>query len=692
MAVLEKMRGWGIVLSILVAVPLLMFVIDPSQVMQTIQSTSSKYDVGKIGGQKVTYTDFQNDVDRFTKIGEVLGGGATGEQQQRQAREAAWQELLDRNLFVKNAREAGINVGKDEMHDLINGDMVSPIVAGLFSDETGNFSNDVFLGFLEQVEMDETGRLGMVWNYLQNSVNTAQYYQKYNALFTASAYQNSLELNNMIAENNNTANVEFVMVPLSFMQQDSTVVVSNAEIKKFYNDNKDRMFKQDASRAVDYVVFEVTPSDEDIAQQNEDFAALWDEFSTTDNLRSFLQLNSDKSYSGRWYKAGELNSVNGEVEEFVAANSTGTSPVFMSDDVLYAARIVAQAQVPDSVQVRHIMLRADQKALADSILSVVKPGNFTELAEKHSLDQNNRFEGELGNLGWMTQNNLLPGFEAAFTAKKGVPFIATTDYGIHVVEVVKTTAPVAKKQVAIFQKEIVPSSATHNTTYNKASRFAAIAGGKLENFAAAQDSTKMYAHSLTISEATDSYGAISHAKEITRWAFDNKAGKVSNVITVDNKYFFVVAVKEASKEGYKPLQKVAADIKSRLYAEKYAAKRASEIADEIAGLTSMEAIAEKLETTVSTQNDVAFSAMSSRSLDPKFLGAIASAKDGEISGPVAGSYGVYVFRVTERNTGAYYTEGDARSYQRQLMSYTSQMILPIMMEEDGVKDNRARFY
>ena len=84
--------------------------------------------------------------------------------------------------------------------------------------------------------------------------------------------------------------------------------------------------------------------------------------------------------------------------------------------------------------------------------------------------------------------------------------------------------------------------------------------------------------------------------------------------------------------------------------------------------------------------------MASRSLDPKFLGAIASAKDGEICGPVAGSYGVYVFRVTERNTGAYYTEDDARSYQRQLMSYTSQMILPIMMEEADVKDNRARFY
>jgi peptidyl-prolyl cis-trans isomerase D len=692
MAVLEKMRGWGIVLSILVAVPLLMFVIDPSQVAQTIQQTSSKYDVGKIDGQKVTYTEFQNEVERFSRIGEMLSGSSASEQAQRQAREAAWQNLLDRNLFVKNAQAAGINVGKDEMHDLINGENVSPIIASLFSDANGNFSNDAFLSFLEQVEMDETGRMPMLWDYLQTSVNTSKYYEKYNALFSASMYQNALELNRMIEDNNNTANVEFVMVPLSFVQ-DSTIVVSDNEIKAFYNANKKRMFKQQASRSIEYVVFEVTPSQEDIEEQNARFASQWEEFSTTDNLRSFLQQNSDRSYSEHWYKSGELNSVSREIEAFVADAPVGsTSPVVMNGDTFLAARVIAQAQVPDSVQVRHIMLRADQMSLADSLLSVVKPANFASLVEEFSLDQSNQFGGELGNLGWMTQNSLLPGFEPAFTAKTGKPFIATTEYGIHVVEVVKATAPVAKKQVAIFEKETIPSSATHNATYNQASRLAAIAGGKLANYSAAVDSMGVYSHPLTISEATENYGSIGHAKEITRWAFDNKAGKVSNVITVDNKYFFVVAIKEAEKEGFAPIQKVAGDIRDRLYAEKYAAKRAAEVAAEIEGLDSMEAIAEKLETSVSTQNDVAFSSMNSRSLDPKFLGAIAGAKDGVISGPVAGNYGVYVFKVTERNTGAYYTEDDARSYQRQLSAYTTQMILPVMMDEADVKDNRARFY
>ena len=42
MAVLQKLRGWGIVLSLLVALPLLLFIIDPSQIMQTVQSVSSR--------------------------------------------------------------------------------------------------------------------------------------------------------------------------------------------------------------------------------------------------------------------------------------------------------------------------------------------------------------------------------------------------------------------------------------------------------------------------------------------------------------------------------------------------------------------------------------------------------------------------------------------------------------------------
>ena len=694
MAVLQKLRGWGIVLSLLVALPLLLFIIDPSQIMQTVQSVSSRNNVGKIGNKPVSYMDFQQDVDRFQNIAEIMtGNSASGEEAQKQARDAAWQDNIDRYLFVPAAEAAGIQVGKEEMLDLTAGESVSPIMANnpYFVDETGAFSADRLRDFIDAVNSGNADpRFSAYWEYLQNAIKTGQFYTKYNALFTASNYENPLMLEKAIEGNNNTADVEFVMVPLGYAV-DSTVVVSDKEIRDYYNAHKD-FFKQQASRDIEYAVFEVVPSEQDIAAEGENFTKLYDEFAAAENVRAFLQRNSDRQWSDTYYKTGELNSVNRDIEAFVSANNAGTSPIIQSGETFYAARIVETAQVPDSVYVRHIMLRgADAQHLADSLLGVVNKGNFSTLAALYSDDKGSNDGGELGNIGWLTQNYMIPGFESVITAKVGVPYQIKTQYGTHIVEVTKTTKPILKKKVAIFEKEALASKETFNTYYNKANRLATLSAGKIENYHAAIDSVGAYSHPQTISEATDTYGSIDHAKEVTRWAFDNKPGKVSNIITVDNNCFFVVAVKDAHQEGIAELKEVSEGIRNNLYSEKYAAKRAADIAGEIAGMTDLQAIAEKYGTTVSTQDNVAFAAMS-RSLDPKFVGAIAAAPEGELCGPVAGTIGVYVFKVTGRETGSYYTEDDAKQYRAQMTNYTTQMLIPVMMQDADVEDHRARFF
>ena len=696
MAVLEKLRGWGIVLSILVALPLLLFIIDPSQIIQTVQSVSSKYDVGKIGKKSVSYTDFQAEVDRFSRINEMMSGNtSSSEQQQKQIRDAVWQRLVEENLFIKNAKAAGINVGKDELKDLTNGENVSPIIASVFVDANGNFSNDQLVSFLQSVEEgDENAKA--IWTYLQESILTNQYYNKYNALFANSNIENALQVNRTIADNNTTADVDFVMVPFSFTT-DTTVVVTDKEIKDFY-DNHKKFFNQKATRDIEYVVFQVVPSAEDIAVANDEFVKQYEEFSTTDNVRAFLQRNSDTQWDNRWYKAGDLVTVNSDIDTFVSENNEGTSPVVSANNTLYAGRIMATKTMPQTVTVRHMMFQSneDGQQLADSLLNVLrKGGDFTALAQEYSLDRGSEADGEFGKIGEISQATIsyLPtGFDAIFNAKVGQPFILQSNIATHIVEVTEAGEPALFKQVALFEKEILSSKETFNKYYNDANRVATLAGGKYANYRAACDSIGTYSHSLTINEGTDSYGAIGHAKEVTRWAFDNKPGKVSNIITVDNNYFFVVAVTGAQKEGLAPVAAVASQIKDQLYAEKYAEKQQSVIADKIAGMTDLEAIAEKLGTSVNTQNDVAFASLSARNLDPKFVGAIAAAPEGQVVGPVAGSIGTYVFKVTGRETGSFYTESDAKNVNAQILNYKVQNIVPVMMQDADVKDNRARFF
>ena len=205
MAVLEKLRGWGIVLSILVALPLLLFIIDPSQIIQTVQSVSSKYDVGKIAGNSVSYTDFQQEFDRYSRVNELLSGtSSSSEQQQKQIRDAVWQHFVDQNLFIKNAQAAGINVGKEEIKDLVSGTNISPVIASLFTDANGNFSMESLTSFLQNVsDGDENSKA--IWEYLQDAVTTNQYYNKYNALFANSNIENAIQVNRAIADNNTTA-------------------------------------------------------------------------------------------------------------------------------------------------------------------------------------------------------------------------------------------------------------------------------------------------------------------------------------------------------------------------------------------------------------------------------------------------------------------------------------------------------
>ena len=690
MAVLEKIRvKFGLVISIIIALALLSFIIDPGTLESALNSMSSKYDVGQIAGKNISYTDFQADIDRYTTINELLGAGRD-EESQKQMRNAAWQELLDKYMFVKNAKEAGVTVGEDEMLSLMGGEYVSPALAQnpVFMDETGNFSPDRLKAFIQNVESDESGQLRTYWNYIQNTVHNQQYYAKYGALFTASGGDNALQLAQTVQEGNTTADVDYCLVYYPVVK-DSTITVSNDEVRAYYKAHKD-FFKQKANREIEYVVYEVVPSSDDIAATSEAMGEAYDEFATTDNMRTFLSRNSERNLDNYWYKAGELATVNGELDRLIFDGAKVTQ-IVTAGNSFFAARTMADKMMPDSAFVKHILLQDENAAhTADSLVNVLKKGgNFANLAASYSADQASAADGELGSIGWMTQTYMIPGFEGVFDAKVGEPYVLTTQYGTHVVVVSRKTKPVAKKQVAILEKTALASKETFNDYYSQANTFATLAGGTYEGYKKALDSTKVYSHPMTITEATAAYGAIDNAKEVTRWAFDAKVGKASNIITVDNNYFFVVALKEANKEGYSPIQKVATQIYDKLYSDKQQDARREEVAAKIAGATTMEEVSERLGVTVDHRESLS---LGSTSVEPALVGAVSSAKEGEIYGPVSGLMGIYVVSVANKETGSFYTEADAKNLATQKAQYLSQLILSVMQDYDNVKDNRERFF
>lgn len=672
MAVLQKIRvKFGVLISVIIALALLSFIIDPGTLETALNSMSSKFDVGKIAGKSVSYTDYADDVERYTKLNQIITGSSVqNEQTQKQIRDAAWQELLDKYMFEKYAHKAGINVGQDELVALTSGDMVSPVIAQnpYFMDENGQFSTAKLVDFIQSIPDDESGNSRLYWNYLQNTIRTQQYYAKYGALFTQSNLSNPIVEKNLIDGNNNTFDVDYVVERYGFTR-DTTIAVSNSEVMAYYKAHKD-FYKQGASRDAEYVVFEVVPSQSDVMAASEEMDKAYAEFTTTDNMKAFLLRNSDRSLSSYWYKDGELASVSKEISEFVKGAKKGAvSPIYKDGNTFRAVKVMDISKLPDNVSVRVIPATDAEK---------ITPELLAKLREAEPMN--------------MTQSYLLPGLEKVFTSPVGKPeLIKTTQYGTVLAEVVSKSELLSKKQVAILEKTALASKETFGTYYSQANRFSTIADGTLEGYKKAVDSLGVYSHRVNkVTEGTSNYGAIDQAREVTRWIFEAKEGKASQIITVNNDYFFVVALKAIHKEGFTPVAEVAPTIRENLYMDKLREKTCAEVASKIEGLGTLEEVAEALGSSVIPATGLSFT--TAAGADPALIGAASKAEEGKLCGPVAGESGIFVFSVKNRETGSFFTEDDARNAAAQQAQYASRIVMSAMMDNAEVKDNRARFF
>ena len=118
-------------------------------------------------------------------------------------------------------------------------------------------------------------------------------------------------------------------------------------------------------------------------------------------------------------------------------------------------------------------------------------------------------------------------------------------------------------------------------------------------------------------------------------------------------------------------------------------KTLAEVKGKLEGITSLEDAAKVLGVEVERSEGLS---LASTSTDPALLGAAQSAPEGTLCGPVAGTMGVYVLNVSNRQTGSFYTEDDARNLAAQKAQYSAQLILSVMADYDDVVDNRARFF
>lgn len=700
MAVLEKIRvKMGVFITVIIGLALLSFIIDADTLRSATSLFSNKYDVGEMNGNSISYQDFQKRIEYFNNIHQIVTGSASvDEQSSEMINQSAWQDMLSDNVIIPAIEKAGIEVGEDELFDLTQGATISPVLAReqAFIGQDGTFDRNQVVQFIRAIPTDNTGNLATYWNYLEKNMVVEQMVGKYITLLSKSNIKNPAELIRSIDENNITSEVSFVIQPFGF-EEDTTITVTKREVKEYYNKHK-HSFDQPASRDIEYVVFEVEPSLDDISAARQDIEALIPDFKTSTKLKTFLARNSDKPLDTYYYKKGELASQSEVLDSFAfSASKSDLLDPYKEGNVFRAARINSVKKLPDSVFVQHILIagvdKADVEGQVDSLLTLLSKGaDFSTLAAENSADQNPNVANP-GDIGWMTQSNAIPGFDTCFVAPVGKPIKLESQYGMHIVRVKERTKLQTKVQLAVLEKEAVASKETFQTYYSQANEVASKSAGNIDKFNEVLSEMNLYAlPALNIAEGAKNVANYSNAREISKWVYEADKGEVSQIISIDNKYFFIVAVTEVREKGIPPVEKIEKEIASVLRREKSNEKVLATIKEQVSGLNSLEAIAEKLGTTVSTQSGVSFGAAGSRTFDPKFVGAVSGAPVNTLVGPIAGNVGVYIFNVDSRETGAFFTEDDAKQQQNQAFARQVQMIPFILSELAEVEDNRAKFF
>ena len=684
MAVLEKIRvKFGILITVLVALALLSFILDPQTLRSAADRFSSDNKVGSMNGKAVSYKTFYDQLNTYTEIAKMMGQNPSTEEQQSQLRDAAWQSIFENEVFIPKATEAGLSVGEEEMLDLTQGGDISPVLLqqGIFNDQNGIFSREALANFVQSIDADETGQYAGLWSFLEENVYRERLFSKYHSLIEKSEVLSDLEKSRMLAESNVTADVDFVFAPIAYA--DTTVTVSSDEIRQYYNEHK-MQFKQPANRDIEYVMWEVVPSAQDFADTKEEFDALLEEFKTTDNLKSFVTLHSDSKFNPYFFTEDQL-SATPEFAQTAFHEPVGiVSPTVNEENAYAAMRVNAVRMMADSAHVFYKTFPLSQEADADAFVA--------EQLRKTDVS-------EFTELGWVTQEGLLSNGlndlnEVFDSPQKVIKVKMTGNQAVFALYVSERTKPQKKVQIATLYKNVLPSDDTYRDYQMKAVEFADACDGKLANFqklAQEQDLPVIPINNMVQSDRR--IGPADNAREVVSWVFDKKtkAGDVSDLKIVDNKYYFVTAVTKVRKEGYGDINEAANQIRIILSAEKSVDKKLAEVRTQIAGMTSLEQVAEALGTTVSHASGVSFGSAQYGQNDPAFVGAVTVAPEGTIQS-VGGAIGVYVFEVLERNTGNFFSEQDAATQLSRKTAYHNNILQSVIANEADIKDNRARFF
>lgn len=699
MAVLEKIRSrMGLLASLIIGFALLAFVLSDFLTGGQSILGNNQFQIAEINGKKVQFQEFDQYVNQLTEVYKFNTGQANlNEDMINNIREQSWQQLVDEYVLGDEYRALGLSVCPKEVLDMVQGSDPHPYIRQLFTDpQTQVFNRAAVLQFIKSLERETDPARKNYWLYIEGQIIRERYATKYLNLIKKGLYITSRQVQKEMEDNSRKVSFNYLAVNYNSIA-DSLIPVKLSEVKKYLKEHA-REFEQEASRDIEYVSFDIIPSAEDFADVKAWMEKNKDEFFTTSEVKQFVNMNSDVSFSERYLKEEELMD---SIKPLYRAKIGDHVGPFFANGTFYMARLVDVKDLPDSVRVRHILIRPENntkaayekaKAQADSLLALLKKGaNFADLAQKHSADGSAR---EGGDLGWIHDGQMVKAFnDACFNAKKGQPQVVETQYGFHVVEVTDRGKEIKKVQVAVVQRKVEASNATQQAIYQKASAFAGNnnTGEKFIEALKKQGITPMRATYLT--DNMREVPGLPNSRELVRWAFTAKPNAISGVMELGDR-FVVARLAQVREKGIPEAEQVKDQVAFLIRKEKKAQQIMQRLQQEMNATPSLDLLAQKESTQVDTVYDITFAsyALPTAGFEPAVIAAATVSPVQKLTGPVKGNNGVFVLQVFAENTQEVSREMVSSRLENSYLNRANFEPVNVLKKLANIKDMRSKFY
>jgi peptidyl-prolyl cis-trans isomerase D len=492
---------------------------------------------------------------------------------------------------------------------------------------------------------------------------------------------------------------------------DSLVKVKDSDYEKYYNDYKQN-YKQEASRDIDYVVFDVKPSPKDRKEARDLAFKVFESFKSADNIPLFVNGESDTKYDSTWKKQGTLSP---RIDTVVFKSPAGTFvEPYIENEAWHMAKLMDVQMRPDSMKASHILVSyagakmADEKIkrtkerakiIADSLLNVVKasPTLIETLARLKSDDPS--AEQNSGDLGWFADGSMVYPFNyAVLTHNVGDFVVVESNFGYHVIKVTGKLEPVNKVRVALIDIAIDASQETNQEVFAKASEFT----GRATNITAFDTlATKMGLNKLTatyLQAMGNRIAGLDYPRPIIQWTFIEGigVGSVSQVFTMEDKYIVAIVTKVREK-GIPKLEDIK-EVMEPLIIKEMKGDLAVQKMKDVSGSTSnLIEIAQKLSSKVDTIPNVNFNLrnIASYGNEANVIAKVFTLQPNVMSEPIKGSNAAFFVIVDEVTKPA---EGEDRKvFEKQLVmnfksKVTNNSYTKTLEEKANITDNRVKFY